>query len=145
MYALSAAKTVGPAKALFLQARTFRLWPNLCGVAGTVSFAKRVTTSHQRNGFFVVHRHTRKGIPDIIGRGKRIGPAIWSLGIHIDQAHLHSCERVGKLALAAVAFVVQPYVFRAPVDVFFRFPNIHASSGETKGFEPHRFEGAIAA
>ena len=49
------------------------------------------------------------------GGRERIGIAVRAFRIDVDQAHLHGAERLGELALAAVALVAEPGAFRAPV------------------------------
>ncbi|OPZ88494.1 MAG: hypothetical protein BWY75_01576 [bacterium ADurb.Bin425] len=54
---------------------------------------KGVTAGDERHCFFVVHSHSAKGFANIMGGGKRVGVAVWSLWVDIDQAHLGGCQR----------------------------------------------------
>jgi hypothetical protein len=54
-----------------------------------VGFSKRVPTCDQRYGFLVVHGHSAKRFTDVDRSRKRIGLAIGSFRIHIDQSHLN--------------------------------------------------------
>ena len=65
--------------------------------------------------------------------------------VDIDQAHLNGRQRKLEFALARIAFVVQPALFFAPIDVFFRLPHIRAATGKAKSLETHGFKGAIAS
>src|SRR2546428_441127 len=97
-----------PAQALFLNDGRFRFRANKCSVAGTVSFSEGVTTGDQRNGFFIVHRHTAESFADISGGCERIRIAVRAFWIHIDQSHLHGSERILKITVPAVAFIGSP-------------------------------------
>jgi len=147
--ALATAELVDPAEALVFDARAFRLGAHQLGVAGAVGLAEGVAAGHQGHGFFVVHRHARKGLAHVAARGHGVGLAVRALGVDVDQAHLHGSQRVGEITLAAVAAVGlvaggQPLLFMAPVDVFFRFPDVGAAAAETEGLEAHGFHGHVA-
>ena len=136
---------VGPAKALSFQWRGFGIGAGILAAHGTMRLTKGVTTRDQRDRFIVVHRHPAKGVADVIGRALQIGFAVRPFGVHIDQAHLHSGQRVFQRAFLAVAFVAQPFVLGAPIDILFGFPTVHAATGEAECFQPHRFQRDIAA
>ena len=78
-----------PAESLFLDRRgpgigaLVRFW------GGAVGLAEGVTTRDERHGFFVVHGHARERLADVFGRGQRIPAAVWTFGVHIDEAHLN--------------------------------------------------------
>ena len=59
----------------------------------TMRFTERVTAHDERNRFLVVHRHAGERLADIPGGGQRVGVPAGSLGVHVDQAHLHCAER----------------------------------------------------
>ena len=126
-----------PAEALVFQRARFRLGSNQRGIAGAVGLAERVAAGDQRDGLFVVHRHAEEGLADVLGRGERIGIAVRSGRIDVDQAHLNGAERLGELAFAAVAFIAEPGAFGTPVKLF-RLPDIGATTSETKRLEAHR-------
>ena len=137
MNAQAAFEIVLPAKALLDNARALRLCAHQLWIAGTMRFTKRVPTGHKRHGLFIIHGHARECFADVITRGEGIGIAIWAFRIHINQAHLHGRQWVFQLARAAVTVIVKPALFGAPINIFFRLPNIDATATEAKGFEPH--------
>ena len=98
----------------------------------------------QRNGLFVVHSHAGKCFADVPARGDRIRFPIGAFRVDVDQAHLYGGQWVLQVAVAAVALVAKPGILAAPVDVFFRLPDILASSGKSKRLEAHRLQRAVA-
>ena len=61
-----------------------------------------------------------------------------------DERHI-----TGRLHGFAVIFAIarvaaQPFVFRAPVDVLIRFPDVRAAAGKAEGLEAHGFQGDVA-
>ena len=145
MRALAAFKRVLPAKALLFKACTFWLRSDIFRRIGcTMHLAEGVTTRDQRHGFLIVHRHTRKGLADVDGGSQWIGLAVRAFRVDVDQAHLHGGERVFELAIARIALVVEPGVFRAPINIFFGLPHIGATTGKAEGLKAHRFKRAIA-
>ncbi len=70
--------------------------------------AEGVATGDQRDGFFVVHRHPAERFADVPRRCQRIGVAIGTFGVDVDEPHLHGGE--GSLQIApmhpAVGIVV---------------------------------------
>ena len=103
-----------------------------------------MTTGSKRDGFFVVHRHPAKSVANITGRCQRIGVAVRTLRIDVDQAHLYRAEVALKFAVTSVALIVQPFGFRAPIDILFGLPNVGTATGEAKGFETHGFQRDVA-
>ena len=140
VHALAAAEAVLPAEALLLDAGAFGFRAALGGIPGAVGLAEGVAAGGERHGFFVVHRHAGEGFADVTCRPQRIGLAIRALGIHVDQAHLHSGQRIGQLAVATVAFIAQPLALAAPVDLLIRLPGVGAPTGEAEGLQAHRVE-----
>ena len=116
----------------------------MLGVDGAVALAKGVTADDERDRLLVVHRHASEGLPDVPGRGERIGVAVRALGVHVDEAHLHGAVGLGELPVAAVALVAQPGVLRAPEDLL-RLPEVLAPEAEAKGLEAHRFQRDVAS
>ena len=88
------AKFALPAEALLLDAGGFRLRPHQRRIAGAVGFAEGVTAGNQRDRFFVVHRHPAERFTNVPGRRERIGIAVRSFRIHVDQTHLHGAQRI---------------------------------------------------
>ena len=144
MNANAAFKLIFPAKALLDDAGPLRFGPHKLWIARTMGFAECMATSHQSDGLFVVHRHACKCFADVDARSQRIRITIWTFWVDVDQTHLHGGQWVFQVALAAVAIVIQPSVFRAPIDILFRLPNIYTAAAKAKGFEPHRIECDIA-
>ena len=108
-----------------------------------------VAAAGQCRGFFVIHGHTRKGFAHVKGRTRRIGLAVHAFGIHVDETHLHGGQRVFhrvgfvEVAIAAVGRR-QPFLFRAPVGIFLRVPDVFAAKGKTEGLEAHILVGQRA-
>jgi len=147
--ALAAFITASPAKTLRFKGSRFRFWSHMGRRTGAVALAEGMAAGNQRDGFFIVHSHARKGFAHVTAGGDRIGIAVRAFGVHIDQPHLHGRQRIFKIALARISALGlvagrQPFLFAAPVDVFFRFPDVHAPAGKTEGFKSHRFQGAVA-
>ena len=109
-----------------------------------MALAEGVATGHQGHGFLIIHRHARKGFANVATRGERVRLAIRAFGIDVNQAHLHGGQRVFQNAVTRIALVIQPGFFSAPVDVLFRFPDIHAPTAKAKRLQAHGFNGAIA-
>ena len=140
---------VKPAQALVFEFATLGLGPEQVRIAVAVGLAHRVTTGGQRHRLFVVHRHTREGFAHVAGGFQWIGLAVDAFGVHVDQAHHDRSQRVGQVADAGVAAVGaaargQPFFLGAPVDVFFRVPDIFAAKRKAVGFQAHGFIGQRA-
>ena len=105
---LAGAERTLPTKAQRVHRATFRLRTHEAVIAGTVRLTKGVTAGDQCDRLFVVHRHASECLADVARCKERIGVAVRSLGIDVDQAHLHRAERVGKRTIAGVALVAQP-------------------------------------
>ncbi len=142
--AFAGAEAARPAEALLLDAGSFRLGPHVFRIAGAVRLSEGVTAGDERHRLFVVHRHAGEGLADVPRRSERVRVAVRAFRIDVDQAHLHGAERIFEVAVAGVALVIQPLVLGAPVDVFFRFPDVRAAAGETEGLESHRLQGDVA-
>jgi hypothetical protein len=72
---------------------------------------------------------------------ERIGLAVHAFRVDVDQAHHHGGQRVFQVALAGVAAVGaaaggEPFLFRTPVGVLFRVPDVFAAKGEAEGLQP---------
>ena len=113
-------------------------------LAGAVGLAESVAAGDQRDGLLVVHRHALEGLADVPRRGDRIRLAVRPFRIDVDEAHLHGAERILKLAVAAVALVLEPLAFGTPVDVLVGLPGVLAPAAETERLEAHRLEGDVA-
>jgi hypothetical protein len=108
-----------------------------------VAFPERVATDDERDRLLVVHRHARERFANVGRGGQRVGVAVRSLGIDVDQPHLHRPERVREVAFAAVTLVTEPRVFFAPEDLV-RFPYVDAATTEAERCEAHRLERTVA-
>ncbi len=142
--AYARAEAALPAEALLLDAGRFRIGPHMGRRAGAMGLAEGVAARDQRDGLFVIHRHAGEGLADILGRSDRIRVAVRAFRIDVDQAHLHGCERIFEVPVAGVAFVIQPGLLGAPVDVLIRLPDVLAPATEAEGLESHRFQGDVA-
>ena len=139
------AKRVFPAEALLLNARALRLGPDILAcIACAVGFAEGVPAGNERNGLFIIHRHSGERFADIPRRGDRIGITVRPLRIHVNQAHLNRAERLFELTIAGIALVAQPRTFRPPENICFGFPEVLAPAAETEGLETHRLQGDVA-
>ena len=142
---LAGAEGVGPAKTLQFDAGGFRLGPDQRRVTRAMGLAKGVAAGDQRHGLFVVHRHAGKGVADVAGRSQRIGVATRTFRIDVDEAHLHSRQRVLELALTGIALLVgEPLALLAPVDVELGLPGVGAAAGKAEGLEAHRLKRNVA-
>ena len=139
---LAAAEVTDPSEALLLDAGRLGLGPDMTGGACSVALAESVAAGDQGDGLLVIHRHPGESLADIARCGQGVGVAVGSLGIHIDEAHLHGGERVLQLAVTAVALIGEPLLLGTPIDLL-RLPDVLAATGETEGLEPHRLEGDI--
>ena len=70
--------------------------------AGAVGFAEGVTAGDERHRLFVVHRHARENLTDILGRRDRIRVAVRPFRVDVDQAHLYGRQGVFQLPVAGV-------------------------------------------
>jgi len=137
---------VEPAQALILDPGALGLRSQQLGVTVAMRLADRMTAGGQGDGLLVVHRHAREGHAHIMGGLERIGPAVDTLGVDVDQTHHHRRQRVVEVALTGVAAVgvvagSEPFLLRAPVDVLLRMPDVLAAEGKPKGLEPHGLIG----
>ncbi|KUG22569.1 hypothetical protein ASZ90_007661 [hydrocarbon metagenome] len=57
---------------------------------------------------------------------------------------MYRSQRILEIAVAAVAFVAQPFGFRTPVDVLFRFPDILTTATEAECLEAHCLQSDVA-
>ncbi len=132
-----------PAQAQLLDVRAFGRRAHLLGVARAVALAEGVAAGDEGHGLFVVHRHAREGVADVARRARRVGLAVGSFRVHVDQAHLHGGQRACELAFAAVAFGAEPGGLGAPVDRL-RFPDVLAAAAEAEGLEAHGVQRYVA-
>ncbi len=134
---------VVPTQALRLDGTTLGLQTDVVGTVGAMALAERVATDDQRHRLLVVHRHPAERLADVTGRRQRVRVAVRALRVDVDEAHLHRSERVGQLAVAAVALVAQPRVLGTPEDLV-GLPGVGAPEAEAERLEPHRLEGDVA-
>jgi hypothetical protein len=141
---LAGAQLVGPAESQSFDRRALRLRPDIdLGVAGAVGLAERVAAGDQRHGLLVVHRHAEESLADVARGGDGVRLAVRPFRVDVDEAHLHRAERVGEIAVAAIAVVGEPLDFGAPVGVV-RLPDVGAAAGEAEGLEAHGFKSDVA-
>ena len=103
-----------------------------------------MTAGHQGDGLLVVHGHAGEGLAHVPARGDRIGVAIGTLRVDVDQSHLDRPEGLGQDAVAGIAVIAQPFGLGPPVDVLLGFPDVGAPAAETEGLEAHGLQGDIA-
>ena len=109
--AFAGAEAAFPAEALLLDAGGFGLRPHMGRRAGAMGLAEGMAARDQGDGFFVIHRHAGKSLADVARRSDRIGIAVRTFGIDVNQAHLHCGERilqVARVRLLAVSSVMTP-------------------------------------
>ena len=110
---------------------------------GAMGLAECVAAGDQRDRFLVVHRHAAECLADVAGRRHRVGVAVRPFRVDVDQTHLDGAERNRQIPVAAIALVVQPSLFRAPVDVLVCRPDVRAAAAEAEGLEAHRLQGSV--
>src|ERR1700678_400734 len=109
LVAVAIAEAVLPAEALLLDPSALGLGADiLLGIGSAVGFAESVAAGNQSNCLLIIHRHARKGLPNVACRGDRIGLAIGPFRIYVNQSHLHRAQRIVELTIALVALVPQP-------------------------------------
>ena len=119
-------------------------------VSDGLALAERVAASGQRDGFLVVHGHTREGFLHVARHSFGIVRiAARTFGIDVDQAHLDRGERVfERLAFirqdAGFRAGIDPLFLGAPVNVLFRLVDVLAAAAEAEHRAAHRFDGDIA-
>ena len=133
-----------PTKALQFDRGAFWLWTNMGRITCAVRFTECVTARNQCDGFFIIHAHARKGFANITARRDWIWISVWTFWVHIDQTHLHRRKWVFQIALTRIAFVTQPFCLNTPIDVFFWFKDIGATTGKTECFKTHRLKRSVA-
>ena len=99
-----------------------------------MSFAKRVTARNQSHGFFVIHGHSPKCLPDVFGSQKRIRISIGTFRVHINESHLNCGQRILQIPVF-VPLVSQPFLFGPPIDQV-GFPLILTPASVTKVLKP---------
>ena len=88
-----------------------------------------------------------KVIADVARGLQRIGIAVGTLGVHVDQAHLHRRERVLEgLALddPGLRAAADPILLGAPVDVMLGRVDVLAAAAEAEDRAAHRLDGDVA-
>src|ERR1035441_4548888 len=104
--AFTRAKATLPAQALLLEAGRFGLGPHMGRRASAVGLAEGVAASNERHRLLVIHRHAGEGLADVPRRSDRIGVGVRTLGIDVDQAHLHCGEGILQVARVRLLAVV---------------------------------------
>ena len=142
--AVAGAEGVLPAEAHLLEGGRLGLWTHV-GIrgCGTVTLAERVSAGDERDGLHVIHGHAPERLADVARRGQWVGYAVGTLGVDVDEAHLHCAERILEHAVTGVAIVRQPLLLRAPVGLV-GLPHVGATATEAEGLEAHALERGIA-
>ena len=140
---ISFTATILPSHALLNDGLASRFWPDtIIRLVGTVCFAKGVPACNQRNRLLVIHRHTPKSFANIVRGENRVGVAIRTLWVHVDETHLHRSQPFTELASFGIALISQHFCLWTPVNPL-RLPVISATAGKTKCLEAHIFHGHI--
>ena len=134
---------IHPAETSLFQRGSLRVRAEVGRVSVAVRLADGVTTSGERYRLLVVHRHASKGLAHHLRCLQRVRLAIHTLGVYVDQTHLHGRERVFQRAGIVhirVALIAsgQPLLFGAPVDVLLWVPDVFAAEGKAEGLQAHR-------
>mmetsp|Transcript_16306 Transcript_16306/g.51029 ORF Transcript_16306/g.51029 Transcript_16306/m.51029 type:complete len:304 (+) Transcript_16306:1044-1955(+) len=133
-----------PAKALRLDWRSLWLGSDEVGVARAVRLAKGVPAGNESHRLLIVHGHATERLTNVTGGSKWVRLTVGSLGVDVDESHLHGSQRVLQLPIARVPLVVQPRRFRAPVHVRLGLPRIFSTASEAVRLKSHIFEGHVA-
>ena len=137
---------VCPAKAHLFNRRPFWFCTNKLRITSAMCLTKCVTTSNKCHSLFIIHSHPAKCLTHILRTQQRIWISIRAFRVNINQTHLHRCQRIiQRLACIAIAIIIQPSCFCTPVNIFFRMPDIRASTAKTKGLATHRFNRHISS
>src|SRR5206468_171108 len=100
---------VQPAKALRLETAAFRIGAaEFLRTGSAVGFAKGMAAGDQRHGLLVIHRHAAERFANVPRGGERIGFAVGSFRIDVDEAHLHGAEWIFEFPVAGVTLVAEP-------------------------------------
>ena len=97
------AEAAPPAQALLLDRSGLRVDAEVALQRRAVGLAERVAADDQRDRLLVVHPHAVVGLPDVAARHDRVGHAVRTFGVDVDQAHLGGGQRIVQLADAACA------------------------------------------
>src|SRR5579863_7560166 len=134
---ISLTPAIVPAKALLFDHGRRGLFADIFpGIRRAVSLPEAMPTRNQRHGLFIIHRHPPERFPDIPRRSQRIRFSIRPLRVDIDQTHLDRAKRILQVAVAFIPFVAQPFLFRTPIGIFRRLPDVLAAPAKTEGLEP---------
>ncbi len=137
-------KAVLPAQALVLDVAGFGL-TRRASRSRAVGLAEGVATGDEGHGLFVVHGHAAERLADVVGRQLRVGVAVGTLGVDVDEAHLDRRERTLELAVARVALVAEPRGLGAPVHVVVGLPHVGAAPGEAEVGNPMSSSATLPA
>src|SRR5262245_57822634 len=91
--AFAGSEFVPPAEALLLDGAGLGFGTAVRVTGSTVGLAESVAARNQGNGLLVIHGHAAEGFANVLGGSKGIRIGVRSLGIHVNQAHLHSAQR----------------------------------------------------
>ena len=109
-------------------------------------FTECVPAGDQRHGFFIIHRHAGEGFAHILCAQQRVGIAVGTLRVDINQTHLNGSQRIfQRLSRFGITVIIEPTGFGTPINIFFRMPNIGAAAAKTECFATHGFDRDIAS
>ena len=95
---------IEPSESLRFHILGFWIRPEVGSTAVAVRFSDSMATGGERDGLFIIHRHTREGEAHVLRGTQRIRLAVHALGIHIDETHLHRSQ--GVLEASAIVILV---------------------------------------
>ena len=142
--AAACAETILPTQTHFLNRRGLWLWTNiLIWIRCAVCLSKCVPARNERDSFLIVHCHARECFANVVCRSQWIGCSVWTLGVDINQSHLHCGKRICKFALTRISLFCKPFLLAAPI-CFIRLPHILTATAKSKCFKSHGFQRNIA-
>ena len=136
-------EAVLPAQALVLHRAALGLRSQVLRIDGAVALAERVAADDERHRLLVVHGHAGERLADVACGRQRVRVAVRTLGVDVDETHLHGAERAGQLPVTAVALVAEPGVLGTPEDLL-GLPRVGTTEAEAEGLEPHRLERDVS-
>src|SRR6056297_422921 len=136
-------EAVLPSETLHFDRGFFRIVSQMFFRSRAMHFSECVSAGNECNGFFIIHGHTFKRLPYIFCRFFGIGHSIRPFRVHINQSHVVGSKPSLKITRVIMTLICQPFMFRPPVDVYFRFPYILAAGAKSKCLKTHRLKGHI--
>src|ERR1700722_2480999 len=89
--------TALPTEALCLEIAAFGLCANVRSRTRAVRLAEGVAASDQRDSLLVIHSHAAEGVTNVPCGSHRVRLALRAFRVHVDETHLHGCERIREV------------------------------------------------